>query len=69
MKTFAPKLLIGDAIGIICPSHVPDPARHKRSISVLKSLGVDDYNVETDGVREQGFTSFLIDRSGLNKSK
>ena len=41
MKTFAPKLLIGDAIGIICPSHVPDPARHKRSIAVLKSLGFE----------------------------
>ena len=39
MSIMAPKLLFGDTIGIICPSHVPDPARHKRSIAVLQSLG------------------------------
>lgn len=39
MNIIAPKLSLGDTIGIICPSHVPDPARHKRSIAVLTSLG------------------------------
>ena len=29
-----------------------------------ESLYVDDYKPEADGAREQGFTSFLIDRSG-----
>lgn len=39
MSIAALKLSMGDTIGIICPSHVPDPARHKRSIAVLESLG------------------------------
>ncbi|MGI5899789.1 MAG: phosphotransferase [Christensenellales bacterium] len=39
MAVVAPKLSLGDVIGIICPSRVPDPARHKRSIAVLSSLG------------------------------
>ncbi len=39
MSITALKLSMGDKIGIICPSHVPDPARHKRSIAVLESLG------------------------------
>jgi len=39
MKKFAPKLNLGDTIGIVCPSHVADPARHTRSIAVLASLG------------------------------
>lgn len=32
-------------------------------------LYVDDYKPEADGAREQGFTSFLIDRSGNNTDK
>lgn len=43
--------------------------QQKYSIAVLKSMGVDDYDVEADGAREQGFTSFLVDRSRLNKNK
>jgi muramoyltetrapeptide carboxypeptidase len=39
MVKAAPKLRAGDTIGIVCPSHVADPARHKRSIAVLVSLG------------------------------
>ena len=34
-----------------------------------ESLYVDDYKPEADGAREQGFTSFLIDRSGENKDE
>jgi muramoyltetrapeptide carboxypeptidase len=33
------RLHIGDTIGIVCPSHVADPARLRRSASVLASLG------------------------------
>ena len=40
MSIAARKLSMGDTIGIICPSHVPDPARHKRSIAVLESLAL-----------------------------
>lgn len=38
-------------------------------VSAEESLYVDDYDVEADGAREQGFTSFLIDRSGENKGE
>lgn len=36
-------------------------------VTAAESLYVDDYKPEADGAREQGFTSFLIDRSGKNK--
>lgn len=36
-------------------------------VSAEDSIYVDDYDVEADGAREQGFTSFLIDRTGINK--
>lgn len=34
-----------------------------QGVSAKESLYVDDYKPEADGAREQGFTSFLIDRS------
>lgn len=34
-----------------------------------ESIYVDDYKPEADGAREQGFTSFLLDRSGNNRDK
>ena len=34
-----------------------------------ESLYVDDYKPEADGAREQGFTSFLIDRHSKEKNK
>jgi HAD superfamily hydrolase (TIGR01509 family) len=37
-------------------------ALHAQNVSAAESLYVDDYDVEADGAREQGFTSFLIDR-------
>ena len=37
-----------------------------QGVSVQESIYVDDYKVEADGAREQGFTSFLIDRSGAS---
>ncbi len=33
-------------------------------VTAAESIYVDDYQPEADGAREQGFTSFLIDRSG-----
>jgi len=44
-------------------------ALNTQSVTASESLYVDDYDVEADGARELGFTSFLIDRSGQNKDK
>jgi len=38
-----------------------------QGVTAAESLYVDDYKLEADGAREQGFTSFLIDRSGDGK--
>lgn len=40
-----------------------------QGVSADESLYVDDYKPEADGAREQGFTSFLIDRSGSDTDK
>ncbi|MGN0479776.1 MAG: hypothetical protein ACI4GO_10115, partial [Hominenteromicrobium sp.] len=40
-----------------------------QGVSAEESLYVDDYKPEADGAREQGFTSFLIDRTGNNKNR
>lgn len=40
-----------------------------QGITAAESLYVDDYDVEADGAREQGFTSFLIDRDGLHSGE
>ena len=37
-------------------------ALNAQNVSAEDSMYVDDYDVEADGAREQGFTSFLIDR-------
>lgn len=44
-------------------------ALQAQNVTAAESLYVDDYVVEADGAREQGFLSFLIDRSGQNKDK
>lgn len=44
-------------------------ALHAQGVTAKESLYVDDYKPEADGAREQGFTSFLIDRSGHNMDK
>ena len=38
-----------------------------QGVTAVESLYVDDYKPEADGARKQGFTSFLINRSGDNK--
>lgn len=38
-------------------------------VKAEESLYVDDYKPEADGAREQGFTSFLIDRHSKEKNK
>lgn len=40
-----------------------------QGVTAAESLYVDDYKPEADGAREQGFISFLIDRSGVSKDK
>lgn len=44
-------------------------ALNTQGVLAQESLYVDDYKPEADGAREQGFTSFLIDRSGNNTDK
>ena len=44
-------------------------ALNAQGVLAQESLYVDDYKPEADGAREQGFTSFLIDRSGNNTDK
>ena len=44
-------------------------ALNAQGVTAQESLYVDDYKPEADGAREQGFTSFLIDRSGNNTDK
>jgi HAD superfamily hydrolase (TIGR01509 family) len=40
-----------------------------QGVTAEESIYVDDYYVEADGAREQGFTSFLIDRTMANKGE
>ena len=44
-------------------------ALNAQGVLAKESLYVDDYKPEADGAREQGFTSFLIDRSGNHSDK
>lgn len=38
-------------------------ALNAQGVTAQESIYVDDYKREADGAREQGFTSFLIDRN------
>ncbi|MCL2773433.1 MAG: HAD-IA family hydrolase [Oscillospiraceae bacterium] len=44
-------------------------ALNAQGVTASESLYADDYFLEADGAREQGFTSFLIDRTGLNPDR
>ena len=44
-------------------------ALQAQGVIAAESIYVDDYKPEADGAREQGFTAFLIDRSGENNDK
>lgn len=44
-------------------------ALEAQGVLASESLYVDDYKREADGAREQGFTSFLIDRTGEDTSE
>lgn len=44
-------------------------ALNAQGVSAEESLYVDDYKPIVDGAREQGFTSFLIDRTGNNRDQ
>lgn len=40
-----------------------------QGVTAAESIYVDDYKPEADGAREQGFTSFFLDRSGKNNDE
>ncbi|MBR2328081.1 MAG: HAD family hydrolase [Clostridia bacterium] len=40
-----------------------------QGVTAEESIYVDDYKPEADGAREQGFTSFWLDRDGSNDNK
>ncbi len=40
-----------------------------QGVTAEESIYVDDYEPEADGAREQGFTSFWLDRDGSNDNK
>ena len=40
-----------------------------QDVTAEESIYVDDYKPEADGAREQGFTSFWLDRDGSNDNK
>ncbi len=44
-------------------------ALNAQNVTAEESIYVDDYKPEADGAREQGFTSFLIDRRGNDTNK
>ena len=44
-------------------------ALNVQGVSAEESLYVDDYKPEADGAREQGFTSFYLDRTGSNTDR
>lgn len=55
-------------VGAMKPSPIIfNAALRAQGVSAEESLYVDDYKPEADGAREQGFTAFLIDRSGTDK--
>lgn len=57
-------------VGVGKPSPIIfNAALFAQRVTAAESLYVDDYKPEADGAREQGFTSFLIDRSGENEDK
>ena len=57
-------------VGATKPSPIIfNAALNAQGVSAEESIYVDDYKLEADGAREQGFTSFLIDRTGGNKDK
>ncbi len=52
----------------------PDPrifqaAMEAQGVTASESLYVDDFSLEADGARGQGFTAFWIDRTGRNKGE
>jgi FMN phosphatase YigB (HAD superfamily) len=52
----------------------PDPAIYKAALDALnvtarESVYIDDYDVESDGARDLGFTAFHIDRINPPKNE
>ncbi|WP_066507576.1 HAD family hydrolase [Abyssisolibacter fermentans] len=62
--------ICSDLVGVM----KPNPLIYKTALKSLdviatESIYVDDYDVEADGARELGVTSFHLDRSGIKKSE
>lgn len=58
------------AVGAGKPSPIIfNAALSAQNVTAEESIYMDDCDVEANGAREQGFTSFLIDRSGENKNQ
>ncbi len=59
-----------DLVGVM----KPDPKIYQAALDTLnvkanESLYVDDYDIEADGARDIGFTSFYLDRKGETKGE
>ena len=57
-------------VGVGKPSPIIfNAALTAQGVTAEESIYVDDYEPEADGAREQGFTSFWLDRDGSNDNK
>lgn len=63
-------MTVSSLVGAGKPSPIIfNAALNAQGVTAQESIYVDDYKREADGAREQGFTSFLIDRKGYNTDK
>lgn len=59
-----------DLVGVMKPDPlIYNTALKSLNVTASESIYIDDYDVEADGARNLGFTSFHIDRSGSKKSE
>lgn len=59
-----------DLVGVMKPDPVIyNTALESIGVKADESIYVDDYDVEADGARRLGFTSFYLDRSGSRKGE
>ena len=59
-----------DLVGAMKPEPlIYKTALNSLNVTALESIYVDDYDIEADGARNLGFTSFHLDRSGKEKGQ
>lgn len=62
--------ICSDLVGVMKPDpRIYNTALKSLDVKASESIYVDDYDVEANGARELGFTSFHIDRSGNKKDE